>query len=84
MSHINFTPIISNNIKILLALIGAAILSGIINNITKKNRTKKDDAKVITGLIIGSTLFIIVFPKITILIILIVLTIFAIRKITNK
>jgi len=67
-------------IFMIMTLFGVAILSGVIENVTKKKRTKKDDSKVITGLIIGSMFFIVVFPKITLFIIFIVISILIIRK----
>ena len=75
------TPQMSPDILfMIMALFGAAILSGLIENVTKKKRTKEDDLKVITGLIIGSLLFIIIFPKITLFIIFIIISILFIRK----
>jgi len=79
------TPKITPDIIIMLiAVFGAAILSGVIENITKKKRTKEDDIKLISGLILGTIFFIAAFPKVTIFIIFIIIVIFLIRKIMGK
>jgi len=71
----------SDIILMIITLFGAAILSGVIENVTKKKRTKEDDLKVIIGIICGSILFIVIFPKVTFFIIFIIISIFLIRKI---
>ncbi len=81
---INPEQIITPAIPLLLVLFGTAILSGLIENVTKRKRNTEDNIKVIIGLIIGIPLFAIIFTKLAIFIGLIILVILIIRTINIR
>jgi len=82
---INWGQVIAPAIPMLVVLFGVAILSGILESITKKRRRKTEDSvKVIILLIIVFSIIIIIFPKLLLIIGGIILLILIINKKNKK